>query len=495
MKVSQFQKPSLTLLQGGVIPQTSHVRLAPCVVDRLRLILADCLGISSESQKAIESQLPVNGLAEAGSFLLYIDENKVTWLFIHLPEAAKSNKELLLKIFANAGRFLLKKSLDSWCLGALMPGYESDFVIEGALEGLLLSLHPVSSMTKADSFKTVSSISTVYPRKASWDFLEAGSYGVHFARAMINTNADEMTPTYMAELAQSVAKCHSQTVRCHVLDEKAIEDEKMGLLLAVARASRTPPRLVILEYTPKNQSTHAPIALVGKGISYDTGGFSLKPQDSMKGQRADMSGAATVLAAFEAAVSLELPYPLIAVMVCAENAIGSAGYKLGDTYISRSGKSVEVVNTDAEGRLVLADAFDYVQEKYKPQVLIDVATLTGAAIIALGHEVAAILSPDDKLAAQLIQAAKGCGERLWQLPLYEEYKEYLSSDVADMKNAGPRIAGTCVAGVFLQQFIYPGVSWAHLDIAGVAFAEKEKFFFSKLATGFGVRSLLKWLFA
>jgi leucyl aminopeptidase len=492
MLVTQFQEPTWISLKEAAEPVAEQVRLAGCFTEKNQLFLAKDLGLSLASQKEIEKQLPFNGLKEEGSCLLYVENDQTKWLLVHLPKACAKHKELLLKAFAQAGRLLLKKSLHNWYLSPFVSEFESDFVIEAALEGLLLSLYPVLSRPSQNT--DLVHIATSYPRKPTWAALEAGSYAVHLARAMINTNADQMTPSDMAEIAQRLASRH-ESVQCHVLDEAEIKKEKMGLLLAVSRASRTPPRLVVLKYTPASQNKEAPIALVGKGISYDTGGFSIKPAESMKSQRSDMSGAATALGVFEAAVRLKIPYPLVAVLVCAENAIGSAGYKLGDTYISRKGTTVEIVNTDAEGRLALADAFDYVQSCYRPQVMIDVATLTGAVTLALGPEAAAVLSPDDKLAAQLIEAGKQAGERLWQLPLYDEYKEYLASDVADMKNAGPRIAGTCVAGIFLKQFVNEGVSWAHLDIASVAFAEKERFYFSKLATGFGVRTLLNWLLA
>lgn len=496
MKVTSFQEPVWICLKGEVQHSFDKVRITPCKVDASRLLLSSKVEFENPSKENLERQLTLSPLAEPGGFTLYIDSSNTTWALVNIGDISKCTREFLLKTFAALGRFLLKKSKTDWYLDAFPQECESDLMVESALEGLLLSQYPVSYMATGSGSERVASIDCFYPRKPSWNMLEAASHGVHLARSMINTNADQMTPEQMAQIAVDVARRYAdQGVECHVLDEHEMAKERMSLLLAVARASRESPRLVILKYTPEQKKLNqAPIAWVGKGISYDTGGFSIKPQDSMKGQRADMSGAATVLGAFEAAVRLKSSQPLIAVLVCAENAIGSNGYKLGDTYVSRSGKTVEVVNTDAEGRLVLADAFDYVQEKFSPQIMIDLATLTGAAIVALGHEVAAILSPDESLSSQLIEAGKRSGERLWPLPLYDEYKEYLSSEVADMKNAGPRVAGTCVAGVFLKQFVRPGVVWAHLDIAGVAFAEKERFHFPKLATGFGVRTLLTWLF-
>jgi leucyl aminopeptidase len=497
MKTTLFQEPVWTSLQGGIKPSSGKIRIAPCRVEAGKIILSHNLSFQDSCLQALERQLFISSLAEVGGFALYVDPSDVTWVLVNLGDTSKQTHETLLKTFSTLGRFLLKKSKSQWFLDAFPLGCETDLCIESALEGLLLSQYPVSHMATGAGAEHVKCIECFYSRKQSWDRLESASYGVHLARAMINTNADQMTPIQMATIACDLAKRYAnEGVECHILDETEIAKERMGLLLAVTRASRTPPRLIVLKYTPKQKTgSAAPIAWIGKGVSYDTGGLSIKPADSMKTQRADMSGAATVLGAFEAAVRLKTPHSLIAVLVCAENAIGSDSYKLGDTYVSRSGKTIEVVNTDAEGRLVLADAFDYVQEKFSPQIMIDLATLTGAAIVALGHEAAAVLSPDETLSSQLIEAGKRSSERLWPLPLYDEYKEYLSSDVADMKNSGPRVASTCVAGVFLKQFVRPGVSWAHLDIAGVAFAEKERFHFSKLATGFGVRTLLNWLFA
>lgn len=487
MKSTTFQEPSWVSLKGGLTPSLDHVRIAPCLAKENKISLGVDVGLELESLHMLQQQLSVSPLADRGGFVIHIDPQGVVWALINLGEPEKISIEFILKSFASLGRFLLKKNHSKWFLESFPISFSREFAVKTALQALLLAQYPISKT----GLQTVD-IASVYPREKSWSFLEAQSYGVHLARGMINANADLMNPSKMAEIAIALAQKHKeQGVECYVLDEKEMAAEGMGLLLAVSRASRTPARLVVLKYTPQNQKNlEAPIAWIGKGISYDTGGFSLKPQDSMKVQRSDMSGAATVLGAFEAAVRLELNQPLLAVLVCAENAIGSDGYKLGDVYVSRSGKTVEVVNTDAEGRLVLADAFDYVQDKFSPKIMIDLATLTGAAIVALGHEAAAILSDDEKLKNHLIESAKKSGERLWPMPLYDEYKEYLSSDIADMKNAGPRIAGTCVAAVFLKQFVREGVSWAHLDIAGVAFAEKELFHFHRLATGFGVGTLL-----
>ncbi|MBS0616371.1 MAG: leucyl aminopeptidase [Verrucomicrobia bacterium] len=316
---------------------------------------------------------------------------------------------------------------------------------------------------------------------------------VNFSRGLIMGNADDVTPEHLADVAKSLAKDYS-SVKTTILDKKKIEQEKMGLLLAVNRGSALEPRFILVEYRG-NPSGDDLTALVGKGITYDTGGLNIKPGSGMITMKDDMSGGATVLGVIKAAAELKLKVNILAAIPSTENAIGSRSYKLGDVYKSHSGKTVEIIDTDAEGRLVLADALSYVQKHYKPKRIIDLATLTGGIIVALGEEVAGLFSNDDKLSKALGEAGKATYERLWRFPLYTEYKEVLKSPIADMKNAGDRKASSISGAIFIQEFVEKKVPWAHLDIAGVAFLSNPRHYHSTPATGFGVRLLVEFLSA
>lgn len=312
---------------------------------------------------------------------------------------------------------------------------------------------------------------------------------VNFTRDLINGNADDVTPQYLAETAKKLAKEHS-SLKPKILGKKELEKQGLGLLLAVSRGSACDPALILVEYKGRPNSKEC-IALVGKGVTYDTGGLNLKPTGSMETMKEDMSGAAAVLGTLKAAAKLKLPVNIIGVIPTTENAIGSRSYKPGDVYKSYSGKTVEITNTDAEGRLVLADAISYVQKHYKPTKLIDLATLTGGVVVALGEQVSGLFSNNDQLSEALFQAGEKTFERIWRLPLYDEYKEVLKSKIADLKNCGDRKASSISGALFIQEFISK-IPWAHLDIAGTAYRE-PKDYHQTPATGVGVRLLVEYL--
>jgi leucyl aminopeptidase len=265
---------------------------------------------------------------------------------------------------------------------------------------------------------------------------------------------------------------------------------QMNGILAVAAGSSREPAFIILEYhgAPAGEK---PVVLVGKGVTFDSGGISLKPREGMERMKDDMAGAAAVVETVMAAAELRLPVNLVGLVPAAENLPDGGAYKPGDVITAMAGKTVEIVNTDAEGRLLLADALHYAR-RYKPAWLIDVATLTGACLVALGHEASGLMSHDDGLATRLLEAAEATGERLWRLPLWEEYGALMESDIADLKNAGGPTAGTVTAGWYLGQFA-EGMRWAHLDIAGTAWEEKGRNHLPKGATGVGVRLLVEFL--
>lgn len=311
---------------------------------------------------------------------------------------------------------------------------------------------------------------------------------VSFARDLVSQPGNVATPAYLAEKGLEMAARHGIT--CQVLEREELERLGMEALLAVSRGSHQPPRFIILEYRGDGAQGR-PIVLVGKGVTFDSGGISLKPGAGMERMKDDMAGAAAVLGTLQAAAALHLPLHLVGLVPAAENLPGGGAYKPGDVVKAMSGKTIEVVNTDAEGRLLLCDALHYAQ-RYRPAVLIDLATLTGACIVALGNVATGLMGNDNTLKRALQRAGENSGERVWELPLWEEYGELMKSDIADVKNAGGPTAGTISAGWFLQQFAGK-TRWAHLDIAGTAWEEKGQPHIPKGATGVGVRLLVEYL--
>jgi leucyl aminopeptidase len=312
---------------------------------------------------------------------------------------------------------------------------------------------------------------------------------VNFTRDLANEPGAYMTPTIMADRAREVANEFGLSV--DVLDEARMEQEGMGSLLSVARGSDEPGKLIILKYTPPNapEENGELLAFVGKGITFDSGGISLKPGENMELMKYDMSGGATVMGAMRAIAQLKPSIPVLGVIPCAENLPSGKATKPGDVVRAMTGKTIEVINTDAEGRLVLADAIAYAK-KLGATRIVDMATLTGAVSIALGDINVAVLGTDQELVDEIIIAGKEAGEKFWQLPLDKEYSRQIKSDIADIKNVGGRKAGTITAAAFLKEFA-DGVSWAHLDIAGTAWADEAKPYRSKGPTGIAVRTLLK----
>ena len=311
--------------------------------------------------------------------------------------------------------------------------------------------------------------------------------GQRLARDLGNLPANVCTPAYLAEQAVALADEHA-SLAATVLDEQAMEELGMGALLAVARGSAQPPRLVALSHRGADPE-QAPIALVGKGITFDTGGISIKPSQDMDEMKFDMCGAASVLGTLKTCALLRLPLNVVGVLAAAENMPGSRASRPGDIVTTLSGKTVEILNTDAEGRLVLCDALTWVQREHAPAEIVDIATLTGACIIALGHHPSGLLANDEALAERLLQAGETSGDRAWRLPLWDDYQEQLKSNFADVANIGGRPAGTITAACFLWRFIEDERPWAHLDIAGTAWKSGKE----KGATGRPVPLLTQYL--
>jgi len=310
---------------------------------------------------------------------------------------------------------------------------------------------------------------------------------VRTVRDLGNGPPNEITPTRLAERAQEVAR--EAGVKCTVYDKKQIVKMGMGGLLAVNRGAVEEPRFIVLEYTPRKAGKT--VCLVGKGITFDSGGISIKPSEKMEEMKFDMCGAAAVIGTIQAAASLEIPHRIIGLIPTTENLPSGSAYKPGDIITMMSGKTVEIVNTDAEGRMILADAL-FFASRFKPDHLIDYATLTGACVVALGSEATGLFSNDDDLAQKLIESGDKAGERLWRMPEWDEYKELIRSEWADMKNSGGRWGGAISAALFLKEFVNCP-SWAHLDIAGTAAMEHETVREPRGATGVGVRATINFL--
>ena len=287
--------------------------------------------------------------------------------------------------------------------------------------------------------------------------------GMAFAKDLGNLPGNVCTPAYLAEQAQEMGKRYG--IKVDVLEQKEIEKLGMGSFMAVARGSRQPPKLIVLEYQGGRRDA-PPIALVGKGITFDTGGISIKPAAEMDEMKFDMCGAASVLGTMKAAALMKLPLNVIGVIPATENMPGGNAIKPGDIVTTMSGQTVEILNTDAEGRLILCDALTYV-EKYKPAAVVDIATLTGAMVIALGHVATGLFANSDPLAREILQAGEAAWDRAWHMPLWDDYQDALKSNFADFPNIGSRAGGSITAACFLSRFTksYP---WAHLDIAGTA---------------------------
>jgi leucyl aminopeptidase len=374
-----------------------------------------------------------------------------------------------------------------------MPGLPNDsaaLVVEGAV----LGNYCFAEYRQAED-AGVTALTLLCPPTAAVDDLVAAlrkaqivSRWVLYARDLVSHPGNVTTPAYLADRALEQAGRFG--LRCHVLDRAELEKIGMGGIIGVGKGGQEPPCFVVLEYVGA-RAPKRPVVLIGKGVTFDTGGISLKPRENMERMKDDMAGAAAVLAATLAAAELGLPVRLLTLMPLAENMPDGRAYKPGDILRMLGGKTVEIVNTDAEGRLLLADALTYAQQ-FRPSVVIDLATLTGACMIALGTAASGLMGNDRRLLAKLQQAGDRCGERLWELPIWDEYGEAMKSDVADFKNAGGPYCGAVSAGWFLKQFI-GDTSWAHIDIAGTAWEEKGTAINPKGATGVGVRLLVDYL--
>jgi leucyl aminopeptidase len=368
--------------------------------------------------------------------------------------------------------------------------------VEACILGGMLGLYQFTELLtkERDKIKDFDSLTIVSRRKtkalsSGVDRAKAMAAGIYLARDLVTLPSNQATPTFLAKKAEDVAE--RAGMRFKLIREPEAKKLGMGAFLAVAQGSEEPGLMAVMDYQPSGGES-PPVILVGKGITFDSGGISIKPAKEMDKMKHDMAGSAAVIGAMQTIAALDLPVRVVALIPFTENLPSGKAYKPGDVIRSLSGLNIEVINTDAEGRMILADALTYAK-RYKPQAIIDLATLTGACIVALGDNVAGLLSNNDELQARLQAAAEDSGERVWPLPLWDSYLEPMKSEVADLKNVDGRKGGAITAAIFLKQFVPEGVPWAHLDIAGCAWENKGTALVPKGATGMGVHLLTRLL--
>jgi leucyl aminopeptidase len=439
------------------------------------------------------------------SLLLYPDRRMRAkrLLVLGVGDAAKLDRDALRLAAGRAVREASRRHAARVAL-AVPAGADDPGSVQALAEGALLASYRFADYRKngEDAPGRVASLALLLPRgSALRPSREAAQTGVaiaesqNLARRLSDLPANALPPEALAAEARRVGREHGLRVR--VLDVPAMRRLGMGGILAVGGGSSNPPRLIALEYRPgagkgRGKAARRPVCLVGKGITFDSGGISIKPSAGMDEMKHDMSGAAAVIGALRAAAELELPTPVVGVIGAAENMPSGTAYRPGDVVTSMAGKTIEVLNTDAEGRVVLADALHYARTTWKPDALIDLATLTGAMVVALGHQVTGLFGNQPKLVELVRAAGEAAGERAWPMPLLDQHKEEIRSEIAEIKNTGGRPAGSSTAAAFLWHFV-GDTPWVHLDIAGTGWTSKPGPIQRKGATGVGVRLLVELL--
>lgn len=376
--------------------------------------------------------------------------------------------------------------------GIELPDFSPEGCAQATTEGALLGAYRYDVyQTKPTPSPELDTFTLVCGQRARASAISAGmaigritAEAAIVARNLSNAPGNVLSPAELGTFAEKMAK--KSQLKCKALTRSAIEKEGMGALLAVSQGSLAPPRFIIIEYGEAAE-THDTLVFVGKGVTFDSGGISIKPAERMEEMKHDMSGAAAVIGAMQAIAELQLPIHVVGLIPATENLPSGSAMRPGDVIRALSGKTIEIVNTDAEGRLILADALGYAC-RYKPAAVIDLATLTGACVVALGSAASGMMGNNDALMAAVRTAGEASGERVWPLPLWEDYHDLIKSHIADVKNMGGRWGGALTAGAFLEKFVdYP---WVHLDIAGTAWIDSETPYCPKGATGFGARLLV-----
>ena len=416
---------------------------------------------------------------------------------VSLGPKDKCTTETFRKAGGLAGKWLMSNPVPLIILStSAFNEFDTPFALQAFLEGLRLGSYQYHAHKKVDQVPSVI-VQVVDERTPDATLLLVNrvmviTEAVLLARQWAHEPANVINPVTLAEGAEIVAE--RAGLKCLILDDQDLEALKAGAILAVGRGSKTPPRMIILEYSRSDiPAGTKPIVLVGKAITFDSGGYSLKGVENIQGMKYDKCGGVSVLSIMYAASQLHINTPIIGVIAAAENMISSEAYRPDDIITSLAGKTIEIISTDAEGRLVLADALTYTQRIFQPRAIIDMATLTGGVVTALGRVRAGVMGNNQDLINALIQAGDNTMERLWQLPLDDEYFPQTKGDDADLKNSGGREGQSIMGGIFLKQFVDNAVPWAHIDIAGVADMPKDGPYQPKGATGFGVRLLLNYL--
>jgi leucyl aminopeptidase len=423
--------------------------------------------------------------------LLSVGENKIYFLGLGKKREASAVSKVFRSFFYN------NKSKLSGNVSILLDHDDLGEFAEAIANGIYLAKYNLGMLKtnqKAENnwFSGESELNFVSEKAVEKDLAKGKMMAETQMRIMrlVDSPANYKTPQMLSEEIEKIGKSSGFAVK--IYDEKQCKELGLKALLAVSKGSvENPARFVIMEYT--HPEAIKKVGLIGKGVTFDTGGVSLKPGDNMNYMKSDMGGAAAVIGTLDMAAKLGLKVNIVGAVALTENCIDSLAIKPGDVIGSYLGKTIEVINTDAEGRLILADALAYVKKNHQPDVLIDLATLTGNCIQALGYAAAALLSNNDDLAQSLINSGQTTGEKVWRMPLWDDYKDMMKSDVADIKNlSSAPIAGAITAAKFLEEFIDGHTKWAHLDIAGVAFGDSE-YGSMKSSTGYGVKLLVHWL--
>jgi leucyl aminopeptidase len=445
-------------------------------------VIADAL-----ASKEIQGRLAENVLIYAK------DKPYRRVLAVSLGERARFEPYFLARYAGSAVRYLGRRNVEEIVI-ALPPGSQgheaqyASFISEGAITG---AFETTLYQRRPDRVISINQVSLLDGGLDAAELARGVARGsavgeaVNLARRLAVTPGNDMTPTRLAEEATTAAQ--QSGLEIDVLDEERARREGMGSFLSVAQGSAQPPKFIVMRYTGDPSSKEL-LALVGKGITFDTGGISIKPAEKMEDMKYDMSGGAAVIAALSAIGRLKPKLNVVGIVPATENMPGAKATKPGDIVKAMNGKTVEIINTDAEGRLILADALAYAN-KLGATKIVDAATLTGACVIALGHASSAAVSNDDAFAGTFLAAAKPTGERYWQMPYYEDYTQQLKSDIADLKNIGGRPAGTLTAAAFLREFV-DQTPWVHLDIAGTAYLDTDFPWQAKGPTGTPVRAFL-----
>ena len=454
--------------------------------------------VSSSVELGISSELFLGNYNEQKTFAVPSSKPRIVYIS-GLGEMKELTPEKLRRICAKAIRSVMDTKVES--LTVLIPNNLPKEIESGKLitEALSLGSYQFKKYKTGDSddSRTSKINVTIFDpfQVSSKDSIERGASiarGTNFTRDLGNTAPNDLTPDDLRQIAQDLAETSDGKLQFSFFDEEKMSELGMKMFLGVSKGSEVPGRMVFLEYFPE-EAKHT-VALVGKGITFDTGGISLKPGKGMDEMKFDMCGAGAVLGTMKVIVELGLPINVIGVLAAAENMPDGKAQKPGDIVKAYNGKTVEILNTDAEGRLVLGDALSYTADHYKPDCMIDLATLTGACIVALGHLSIGAITNDPKLCASIIESGERTGDRVWQLPSYPEYGELIKGKHADLQNIGPPgEAGTVTAGVFLEHFVND-IPWVHLDIAGTAWGIKGiDYHPANSASGSGVRLLIDFL--